>query len=82
MDPGSGVFTAPVGGVYLVALHVCTHDMKKALISVRRNGKEELATVYDQVIILLTKFNESFQKPITSKLKYPKMRVLTIYLAN
>jgi len=48
MDPGSGVFTAPVGGVYLVALHVCTHDMKKALISVRRNGKEELATVYDQ----------------------------------
>ena len=48
MDSGSGVFTAPVTGVYLVALHVCTHDMKKALLSVRKNGKEEVATVYDQ----------------------------------
>ncbi|CAB4065285.1 FGFR1 [Lepeophtheirus salmonis] len=46
-DPTSGVFTAPISGIYLVALHVCTHDLKKVLISIRRNGTE-LATLYDQ----------------------------------
>ena len=48
MEPKTGVFTAPVSGVYLLALHVCTHDLKKALLSIRQNGKHELASVYDQ----------------------------------
>ena len=48
MDPKSGVFEAPVTGVYFFALHVCTHDLKKALLSIRKNGGTELASLYDQ----------------------------------
>ncbi len=29
MDAKSGVFTAPIAGAYLFAVHVCSHDMKK-----------------------------------------------------
>ena len=47
MDPKSGIFTAPVPGAYVISLHVCTHDMKKALISMRRNGVE-IASLFDQ----------------------------------
>ena len=35
-------------GCYLFSLHVCTHDMKKVLAAIRRNGVE-VATVFDQV---------------------------------
>ena len=48
MDPKSGVFEAPFTGVYLFSLHVCTHDLKKALLSIRKNGGTELASLYDQ----------------------------------
>jgi hypothetical protein len=47
MDAKSGVFTAPVEGVYFFTLNVCSHDMKKILVAIRRNG-EEIASVYDQ----------------------------------
>jgi len=35
-------------GCYMFSLHLCTHDMKKALVAIRRNGVE-VATVFDQV---------------------------------
>jgi len=47
MDPKSGVFTAPMDGSYSFTIHVCTHDMKKALLSLRCNGNE-MASFYDQ----------------------------------
>ena len=48
MDPKSGVFEVPITGVYFFTLHVCTHDLKKALLSIRKNGVTELASLYDQ----------------------------------
>ena len=48
MDAKSGVFTAPYSAAYLFSLHVCSHDLKKALIAIRRNGIE-VASLYDQV---------------------------------
>ena len=48
MDAKSGIFTAPYSAAYLFSLHVCTHDLKKALIAIRRNGIE-VASIYDQV---------------------------------
>ena len=48
MDAKSGVFTAPMTGAYMFTIHVCTHDMKKVLAAIRRNGVE-VATVFDQV---------------------------------
>ena len=47
MDAKSGVFTAPVEGLYFFTLNVCSHDLKKTLVAIRRNG-EEIASVYDQ----------------------------------
>merc|ERR1711872_235682 len=47
MEPSSGIFTAPVTGCYMFSIHVCTHDMKKALMALRRNGVE-VATLFDQ----------------------------------
>ena len=47
MDAKSGVFTAPVEGLYFFTLNVCSHDLKKTLVALRRNG-EEIASVYDQ----------------------------------
>jgi hypothetical protein len=47
MDAESGVFTCPIGGVYMFVFHVATHDNKKALLSIRLNG-EEVASVFDQ----------------------------------
>ena len=35
-------------GCYMFSLHVCTHDMKKVLAAIRRNGVE-VATLFDQV---------------------------------
>ena len=35
-------------GCYLFSLHVCSHDMKKVLAAIRRNGVE-VATLFDQV---------------------------------
>ena len=49
MDPKSGIFTAPFKAAYMFSLHVCTHDLKKALIAIRRNGVE-VASLYDQVM--------------------------------
>ena len=48
MDAKSGVFTAPLGGAYPFTVNVCSHDMKKVLIAIRKNG-QEIASVYDQV---------------------------------
>ena len=48
MDAKSGIFTAPYSAAYLFSLHVCTHDLKKALVAIRRNGIE-VASIYDQV---------------------------------
>jgi len=47
MDAESGTFTAPLSGAYLFTLSVCSHDMKKVLIAIRKNGTE-IASVYDQ----------------------------------
>jgi hypothetical protein len=38
-DADTGVFTAPIGGTYMFMFHIATHDNKKALLSIRRNGK-------------------------------------------
>merc|ERR1711862_93974 len=46
-DPDTGLFTAPLGGSYMFAFHIATHDNKKALLSIRLNG-EEVASVFDQ----------------------------------
>jgi len=47
LDPDTGIFTAPVGGTYMFMFHIATHDNKKALLSIRRNG-EEIASIFDQ----------------------------------
>ena len=47
MDAESGIFTAPAGGTYLFIFHIATHDNKKALLSIRKNG-EEIASIFDQ----------------------------------
>ena len=46
-DVGSGIFSVPISGLYLLSLSVCSQDRKKVLISLRRNG-QELASLYDQ----------------------------------
>jgi len=43
----SGIFTVPVGGMYFFMFHIATHDNKKALLSIRKNG-EEVASIFDQ----------------------------------
>ena len=50
MDPKSGIFRAPYTAAYLFSLNVCTHDLKKALIAIRKNGVE-VASLYDQVSV-------------------------------
>ena len=42
MDPKSGVFTAIVPGCYLFCLTLCSQDMKKVLVALRKNGEEVL----------------------------------------
>merc|ERR1712073_200075 len=41
------IFTCPTGGTYLFMFHIATHDNKKALLSIRKNG-EEIASIFDQ----------------------------------
>lgn len=43
----SGIFTCPIGGMYMFMFHIATHDNKKALLSIRKNG-EEIASIFDQ----------------------------------
>ena len=40
MDPKSGVFTAIIPGCYLFCLTLCSQDMKKVLVALRKNGEE------------------------------------------
>eukprot|EP00095_Tigriopus_kingsejongensis_P007650 maker-scaffold116_size340332-snap-gene-0.22 protein:Tk07650 transcript:maker-scaffold116_size340332-snap-gene-0.22-mRNA-1 annotation:"Cerebellin-3" len=47
LNPESGVFKAPKAGAYLFIIHVCTHDMKKALMTIHKN-KIQVASFYDQ----------------------------------
>merc|ERR1712051_810639 len=47
LDPDTGIFTCPVGGTYMFQFHIATHDNKKALLSIRKNG-EEVASIFDQ----------------------------------
>ena len=47
LDIDSGIFTVPVGGMYLFMFHIATHDNKKALLSIRKNG-DEIASIFDQ----------------------------------
>jgi len=47
LDIDTGIFTCPVGGTYLFQFHIATHDNKKALLSIRKNG-EEIASIFDQ----------------------------------
>merc|ERR1712241_356940 len=47
LDTDTGIFTCPTGGTYLFIFHIATHDNKKALLSIRRNG-EEIASIFDQ----------------------------------
>merc|ERR1712200_143800 len=46
-DADTGIFTAPMGGTYMFMFHIATHDNKKALLSIRKNG-EEIASIFDQ----------------------------------
>jgi len=47
LDADSGIFTVPVGGMYFFMFHIATHDNKKALLSIRKNG-DEVASIFDQ----------------------------------
>ena len=47
MNPKSGEFVAPEPGLYLFLVTCCTYDMKKCLISIRKNGKD-VANLFDQ----------------------------------
>jgi len=47
LDTDTGIFTCPVGGCYMFQFHIATHDNKKALLSIRKNG-EEIASIFDQ----------------------------------
>merc|ERR1711892_639321 len=46
-DTDTGIFTCPTGGTYMFKFHIATHDNKKALLSIRKNG-EEIASIFDQ----------------------------------
>merc|ERR1712168_1275691 len=47
LDTDTGIFTCPTGGTYLFMFHIATHDNKKALLSIHKNG-EEIASIFDQ----------------------------------
>merc|ERR1711993_211997 len=47
LDIDTGIFTCPCGGTYMFRFHIATHDNKKALLSIRKNG-EEVASIFDQ----------------------------------
>ena len=47
MNPKSGEFVTPEAGLYLFLITCCTFDMKKCLISIRKNGKD-VANLFDQ----------------------------------
>merc|ERR1712036_201171 len=47
IDIDTGIFTCPCGGTYMFQFHIATHDNKKALLSIRKNG-EEVASIFDQ----------------------------------
>eukprot|EP00092_Neocalanus_flemingeri_P007177 GFUD01007755.1.p1 GENE.GFUD01007755.1~~GFUD01007755.1.p1 ORF type:complete len:386 (-),score=131.93 GFUD01007755.1:360-1517(-) len=47
LDTDTGIFTCPAGGTYMFQFHIATHDNKKALLSIRKNG-EEIASIFDQ----------------------------------
>jgi len=47
LDTDTGIFTCPMGGTYMFQFHIATHDNKKALLSIRKNG-EEIASIFDQ----------------------------------
>merc|ERR1711945_84164 len=40
LDIDTGIFTCPTGGTYLFMFHIATHDNKKALLSIRKNDKD------------------------------------------
>merc|ERR1712172_191138 len=40
-------YRSKAGGTYLFMFHIATHDNKKALLSIRKNG-EEIASIFDQ----------------------------------
>merc|ERR1711963_48407 len=42
LDIDTGIFTCPCGGTYMFQFHIATHDNKKALLSIRKNGEEVL----------------------------------------
>merc|ERR1712168_1296249 len=47
LDTDTGIFTCPTGGTYMFQFHIATHDNKKALLSIRKNG-EEIASIFGQ----------------------------------
>ena len=47
MCPKTGEFTCPEPGLYLILATCCTFDMKKCLVSIRKNGKD-VANIFDQ----------------------------------
>merc|ERR1712112_806779 len=47
LDIDTGIFTCPCGGTHMFQFHIATHDNKKALLSIRKNG-EEIASIFDQ----------------------------------
>ena len=51
-DADTGIFTAPCGGSYMFMFHIATHDNKKALLSIRKNGKR-LRSIYSYNIYII-----------------------------
>ena len=47
MNAKSGEFVTPEPGLYLFLVTCCTFDMKKCLVSIRKNGKD-VANLFDQ----------------------------------
>merc|ERR1711970_1281930 len=47
LDIDTGIFPCPCGGTSMFQFHIATHDNKKALLSIRKNG-EEVASIFDQ----------------------------------
>ena len=67
MNPKSGEFVTPEPGLYLFLVTCCTYDMKKCLVSIRKNGKD-VANLFDQdgdtnkVLLLIYQLNRSIKK--------------------
>ena len=66
MDPKSGIFTAIVPGCYLFCLTLCSQDMKKVLVALRKNGEEVRTLLKKGKIKPLFRLGQSTTKTTTT----------------